>query len=92
MRSFSSHDARQRFGDLLAMVKSEPVAIMKYRRRAAVLISSRDFEEFRRLREDAAHKDVSCLLNKIDSADERQADVLLRKLRPMLRNAEAMPR
>jgi prevent-host-death family protein len=48
MRTFTSADAKNNFGELIDMARAAPVAITKYERPVAVMMA---FEEYERLTE-----------------------------------------
>jgi len=45
MISFTSRDARNQFGDVIDLSRSEPVTITKHGHRVALIVSARDFDE-----------------------------------------------
>ena len=70
MKYFSAHEAKQRFGKLVAIADDEPVAITRYKRPVAYLISASAFAEFVALRDRDQRSRVSTLLADIAANDE----------------------
>ncbi len=50
MQSFSAHDAKARFGQLLDTARREPVTIEKHGRAVAVVISKEEFDDIEAMR------------------------------------------
>jgi len=85
MKYFSAHEAKQRFGKVIAIAGDEPVAITRYKRPVAYLISSSDFAEFKTLRDRDQRSRAFALLADIAANDGYRGDVLTRKLKGLLR-------
>ena len=45
MKTFSAHEAKARFGQLLDTARTEPVTIEKHGRPVAVLVSKKEYDE-----------------------------------------------
>jgi prevent-host-death family protein len=45
MKTFSAHEAKARFGQLLDAARTEPVTIEKHGRPVAVLVSKKEYDE-----------------------------------------------
>jgi prevent-host-death family protein len=86
MKYFSAYEAKQRFGKLIALAGAEPVAITRYKRPVAYVISASDFAEFETLRARDQRAKVSTLLDNIAANDGYRGDVLARKLKGLLRS------
>lgn len=54
MRTFSSADAKNRFGDLIDAARIAPVAVTKYDKPFVVVMSTDEYERFRALSEQAS--------------------------------------
>ena len=87
MKCFSAHHAKQHFGEVIASVKADPVAITRYNRPIAFLLSARDFAEFIELRERAARADVAKALDDFEKDDGSRRNWFARRLLISLKNA-----
>jgi len=88
MRRISAHDAKQNFGAVLEYAQGSPVEILKYRRRFAVILSAKEFDELEALRIIEAKRKIAGVLAKIEAADENSADGMVRALPHILRRIE----
>ncbi|NOX82815.1 MAG: type II toxin-antitoxin system Phd/YefM family antitoxin [Alphaproteobacteria bacterium] len=91
MKYFSAYEAKQHFGKLIASADAEPVAITRYKRPVAYVISASDFAEFETLRARDQRSRVSALLSEIAANDGYRGDVLTRKLKGFLRKPRRKP-
>jgi len=88
MRRISAHGAKQNFGAVLKWVQESPVEILKYRRRFAVILSAKEFDELEALRIIETKRQIASVLAKIDGADESSADGMIRALPHILQRIE----
>jgi len=87
MPSYSAYEAKQRFGDVLREARQGPVAIRRYRRPVAYVLSAKEYRRFAEWRDRERRREVSRLIDNIGAADE--ADVgTARRLITMLCEAE----
>jgi prevent-host-death family protein len=49
MRTFTSADAKNNFGELIDLARAAPVAITKYDRRVVVVMAAKEFERLKAL-------------------------------------------
>ena len=54
MRTFTSSDAKNNFGELIDMARAAPVAITKYERPVVVVLAAEEFERLKALDTPAA--------------------------------------
>lgn len=54
MRTFTSSDAKNNFGELIDMARAAPVAITKYERPVVVVLAAEEFERLKALDTSAA--------------------------------------
>lgn len=83
MQSFTAHEAARKFGDLIAAARKAPVAVTRYGRPAAVVISVSDYRAYLRLAEKARLDELSAAVAAIEKAsanDDYKAVAHLAKL------------
>ena len=89
MKAISAHDAKQNFGAVLAIAAKEPVEILRYRRRAAVLLSAEEYDRLHTLHFLQMKRRVDQALDYAAAGNEAQSDRMIQELPRLLRQIEA---
>jgi prevent-host-death family protein len=78
MRTFTSADAKNNFGELIDMARAAPVAITKYDRRVVVVMA---VEEFERLKDLRPPRSSTIRRIRMTKTEHRVATELLKEIR-----------
>ena len=70
MRRINAHDVKQRFGAALRKAKAAPVAIIRYNRIAAVMISAEEYRRYQSILDRRLRRDVSELLYAMEETED----------------------
>ncbi|WP_425408592.1 type II toxin-antitoxin system Phd/YefM family antitoxin [Hyphococcus sp.] len=89
MQLVSAYDARRRFSALLIRARQEPVAITRYNRPAAYLISPREFRDFRRFQHRTKLEEMTRLVARLEAAGHNAPPGLYRELERLTKQANA---
>jgi prevent-host-death family protein len=89
MQFVSAYDARRRFSVLLNRSRTEPVAITRYNRPAAYLISAGAFREFQHFRRKAQLEEMTRLVARLKAAGDSAAPGLFRELDKLTKQVDA---
>lgn len=89
MQKFSAFDARRRFSDMLRHARKAPVAVTRYNRPAAYLVSAGEFREFQHFRRQKQLEEMTRLVARLEAAGDAAAPGLYQKLDKLAKQIEA---
>lgn len=89
MQKFSAYDARRRFSDMLDHARKAPVAVTRYNRPAAYLVSAREFREFQHFRRQKQLEEMTRLVARLEAAGDAAAPGLCGELDRLAKQIEA---
>lgn len=84
MKTFTSTQVQQNFGDVLNISLVEPVKIQKHKKDCAVIISAKQYAEFERITELVEDNLLAAMVNKAMQegfVQDKQCDSLLDNIR-----------
>ena len=88
MRTVSSGDAKNRFGELLDTAQREPVTIEKHGRPVAVMVSAEDYEEIEAMKLDALRAKIQQGLADLEAGRVTSSEEVFADLDRMIDRAE----
>jgi prevent-host-death family protein len=84
MKTFTSTEVQQNFGDVLNISLAEPVKIQKHKKDCAVIISAKKYAEFERITELLEDNLLAAMVNKVTQEGfmpDKDSDNLLNNIR-----------
>jgi prevent-host-death family protein len=88
MRTVSSGDAKNRFGELLDTAQREPVTIEKHGRPVAVVLSVQDYEQIEAMKLDALRAKVQRGLADVEAGRVTDSEEVFAELDTMIDRAD----